>query len=190
MCLSVCPSARLPCCLSVCILVCLSVRLYVYLPVFLSHSHLFCHLPPCLILFYFAFHFQAENYGNFLVRFGPADKAACARLDVPDPPAAAVAAAHRKSERDRRRRDKPLGHKGSPARGQWQFLSNCDSLESWRTAPDSAIATPSAQLSSRLSIHGFSCPDICHNWQQQQQQQMPGPVHYTTINNKCKLQNN
>lgn len=146
LCLPVSLSARLPCCLSVCILVCLSICLYVYLPVFLSHSRLFCHLPPCLILFYFAFHFQAENYGNFLVRFGPADKAACARLDAPDPPAAV--AAHRKSERDRRRRDKPLGHKGSPTRGQWQFLSNCDSLESWRTAPDSAIATP--QLSSAL----------------------------------------
>lgn len=150
MCLSVCPSLCLRVSPAVCLFVYSSVCLYAYMPVFLSHSRLFCHLPPCLILFYFAFHFQAENYGNFLVRFGPADKAACARLDAPDPPAAAaaVAAAHRKSERDRRRRDKPLGHKGSPTRGQWQCLSNCDSLESWRTAPDSAIATP--QLSSAL----------------------------------------
>lgn len=146
MCLSVCPSLCLRVSPAACLFVYSSVCLYVYLPVFLSHSRLFCHLPPCLILFYFAFHFQAENYGNFLVRFGPADKAACARLDAPDPPAAV--AAHRKSERDRRRRDKPLGHKGSPTRGQWQCLSNCDSLESWRTAPDSAILTP--QLSSAL----------------------------------------
>lgn len=134
--LSVSLSASLYVCLSIFLLVSPSLLLSVRLYICLSHS-LFCHLLRWLILFYFAFHFQAENYGNFLVRFGPADKAAapaaaaaaCARLDAPDPPAAA-AAAHRKSKRDRRRRcDKPLGHKCSPTRGQ--LLSNCDSLESW-----------------------------------------------------------
>lgn len=78
-CLPVYLSLRPPCRLSVSLSASPSLLLSVRLYICLSHS-LFCHLLRWLILFYFAFHFQAENYGNFLVRFGPADKAAACAL--------------------------------------------------------------------------------------------------------------